>query len=58
MNTYQLIKNPTYKKGDSNGYTILANGNPIQGFQSYQAARLRIKELNAQHQNTQQDAQQ
>lgn len=55
MNTYQLVRNPTYRKGHSNGYTIRKNGQYFEGYQCYQAARLRVRELDAQ-QNTEQEA--
>ena len=45
MNTYTLVKNPTYKKGESNGYSILKNGVYLCGYQSYGAARAKLKEL-------------
>ena len=47
MNTYTLVKNPTYKKGESNGYTILKNGKYLWSCQSYSAARTKLKELKA-----------
>jgi hypothetical protein len=48
MNTYTLVKNPVWKTGESNGYTILKNGEYFVGYQSYSAARARLKELQAQ----------
>jgi len=47
MNTYTLVKNPCNQKGQSNGYTILKNGQHFAGYQSYSAARARLKELQA-----------
>ena len=45
MNTYTIVKNPCYKKGQSNGYTILKNGVRFCGYQSHSAAQCKLKEL-------------
>ena len=49
MNTYTLVKNRTYQKGKSNGYSILKNGELLCGFQSYGAAKAKLKELETQN---------
>ena len=47
MNTYTMVKNPTHKKGESNGYSILKNGESLCSYQSYRAALVKLKELRA-----------